>query len=153
MTLINNIQSSPTRHQTVTVNFFPARVEHDPACAQVGRKAKGILGCTSDSVASRARAVTVPLSWALVRPHLKFWVQLWASHDQKDIEGLELVQRRATELGKGQEHKSDEEQLRKMGGLSLEKRRLREDLIALHNSLKGGWVQPDEGQPLLPDNK
>ena len=68
-------------------------------------------------------------------PHLEYAVQFWSPSQRKDIEKLEAVQARATKLIPSIGHLGYQRRLERLNLYSLEKRRLRGQLIETYKIL------------------
>lgn len=101
------------------------------------RKGWAALQQLTRAVKARVPEVFLPLYKAMVRPHLEYCAPAWRPHLQKDIRALERVQRVATRRIKGMRGLSYPERLAALNLYSLERRRLRGDLIETFKVLKG----------------
>jgi len=91
--------------------LMDGKLDMSHQCTRTAQKLNNILGCIKRRVASRWREVIFPLCSSLVRPHLESCVHLWSTQHRKDVDMLQLVERRPTKLIRGLEHLSYEEGL------------------------------------------
>ena len=106
-------------------------------CTEVVKTANKLIGFIGRTFEFKSEKVILALFNALVRPHLEYCVQFWSPHYRKDIDKLERVQRRATKLIPRLRNMPYEERLKQLNLFSLEKRRMRGDLIEVFKMFQG----------------
>ena len=114
------------------------RLAMNQQCALVAKKANGILSCIKRNTASRSREVILRPYSVLAGPHVEYCIHFWASQYKKDRDLLERFQWTATKIIKGLELLPYEERPSNLGLFSLEKRKLRSDLINVYKYPKCG---------------
>lgn len=98
-------------------------------CNQAAYKAMAALGMIKRTFTKLSKEAFKMLYSTYVRPHLEYCVQAWSPYYQKDINILEKVQRRATKMVHGMKNLSYDQRLKSLNLFSLERRRIRGDLI------------------------
>ena len=106
-------------------------------CARVVGSANKVLGMIKRTFHNFSKDIIVKLYKSLIRPRLEYAVQAWRPHLQKDINLIEGVQRRVTNMVSDVRGKSYEDRLKQLHLTSLETRRIRGDLIEVFRILKG----------------
>ena len=106
-------------------------------CIEAEKKAQRMLGYIKRQFGFRNKEIVLTLYNSLVRPHLEYAVQFWCPSFRKDIIRLERVQARATKLIPSIRHLSYEDRLKELNLFSLEKRRLRGQVIEVFKILRG----------------
>ncbi len=81
------------------------------------------------------KEIFVPLYGALVRPHLEYTIQANCPYLKKDIYHLKRIQRVATRWVKCLRDHNYEDRLKELKLQSLEKRRIRNDLVLTHKTI------------------
>ena len=114
-------------------------------CAKAANRGNQVLGIIKRTMVSRDKDLILKLYKTLVRPHLEYCVQVWSPSLKQDINILERVQRRATKIINGMHGLSYEERLLSCRLTTLERRRIRGDLILVYNILNNGLnLDPDK---------
>ena len=129
---INGIELEVVKEEKDLGVLISNNLKSSAHCDSVVKKANKMLGLIKRSFTYKDEQTILKLYKALVRPHLEYAQQFWSPHLKKDVDKLEKVQKRATKIVPTLRNLSYENRLKKTELFSLEKRRLRGDLIEMY---------------------
>ena len=93
------------------------------------------LGLIRRNIVYKENELIIPLYKTIVTPHLEYCIQAWRPYRKKDVDMLEIVQRRTTKMIPKLRNISYEMRIKEYGLTTLETRRLRGDQIEVSNIL------------------
>ena len=106
-------------------------------CEIAAAKGNQIHGLSRRNIVYKENELIIPLYKTIVRRHLEYCIRAWRPYRKKDIDMLERVQRRATNMIPKRRNISYEMHLNECGLTTLETRRLRGDHIEVFKILNG----------------
>ncbi len=106
-------------------------------CTEAANKARRLIFMIRRSFQDLLKSAFTPIYGALVRPSVEYSMPACSPNLVTDISHLERIQRLATRLVTGICHLPYEERLQRLGLRSLQRRRLRADLITAFKIFKG----------------
>ncbi|TRZ23494.1 hypothetical protein HGM15179_003649 [Zosterops borbonicus] len=142
----DRVAGKPGKALEVLLLLMMTVAGQEPRCAEVGKRPMA-PGLSQPWCVQQAQGSDCPSVLGPVR-HRQPWGQFWALMTTETLRGWSMA-RAGNGAGEGLEH---QERLRELGkGLSLEKRRVRGNPVALHNSLTGGGSRGGSGS--VPGNR
>ena len=88
-------------------------------CRIAASKGNQVLGMLRRNITYKENSLIVLLYKAIVRPHLEYFIQAWSPYLRKDIDMLEITQRRVTKLIPELRDLRNEERLKECGLTTL----------------------------------
>ncbi len=110
-------------------------LKYSKHCKMACKKANTMLGFIARNFDYKTPEVVLKLYNSMVRQHLEYTVQFWSPNYKKDIQLMARVQRQAMKMIPSLRGQPYEEQLKRLNLFTLEKRRLRGELIQVFKYL------------------
>ena len=106
-----------------------SNLKYNDQVSKAASKGNSTLGMLKRTFVTRNTNIWKKLYTTYIRPHLEFAISAWNPYLKKDISTLEKVQRRATKVSHALKGLTYEARLQNLKLTTLEKRRIRGDLI------------------------
>ena len=125
--------------------FTTSNLKSSLQCVKSAEKAMSVLRMVRRCFKNMNQENSLTVYKVYIRPHLEYAVQVWNPYLREDIDCIEQIQHRATKMVNGLRNKSYTERLEILGLTTLEKERLRGNLIEIYK-IKTGKKGLDQQQ-------